>query len=96
VIFSIIAFAITLANLLWFRTLDGVVSNSFLHLAIFNQLVASGFALLGFLRFGGQKMRPNYQIGRPPIWTLSRAFTILTLVAALGAILIPAAELIGW
>ena len=95
-IFSLVALLITVANVFWYGGLSPDVSNSLLWLSIFNQVVASGFALLGLLRFRGQRLRPNYQIGKPPIWTLGFAFRILTLIAALGAILLPAQRFLGW
>jgi len=96
VVFSLVALVITAANVFWFSTFTPSVADSFLWLATFNQLIASAFALLGLRRFSGQRLRPNYKIGRPPIWTLRWAFAIVTLIASLGAILLTTSRFTGW
>jgi len=95
-VFSIIALVITAANLWWHGSLSPDASVNMSVLAIINQLVAAAFGIIGFIRYRGRRWRPNYEIGKPPIWTLARAFTVIAMVASLGAILLPAAGLLGW
>jgi len=96
VVFSVVALIITAANLWWQCSLPIGAAPVLSGLAIVNQLIAAAFGGLGFFRFRGRRMRPNYEIGKPPIWTLPRVFTVIALIASVGAILMPLAQFIGW
>jgi len=96
VIFSIIAAIITLGNVLWYGSFGPTTADSLHWLATFNQIIAGLFGVLGFVKFSGRRWRPNYQIGKPPIWTLGRAFTYVALVGSVGSILLTLSRFIGW
>lgn len=95
-ILSIIALLITVVNVIWYSSLPVNATDALHHLAIINQVIASVLALIGVATYQGRRWRPNYQIGKPPIWPIGRAFNIVTLIAALGAILLTAQRFLGW
>ena len=95
-IFSIVAVVVALGNILWAYSFGPNVTSGLFGLAVFNGIVALALALVGFFTYRGRRLMPNPKIGKPPIWTLRRAFTFVALVAAVGAILVPLASLIGW
>jgi len=96
VIFSIFAALVALANILWFGSFGPATADSFLWISIFNGLIALLLALAGFRKYQFRRTVPNPSIGKPPIWTLGRAFTFVTIIGALGSILLPLARIIGW
>jgi len=96
VILSIIALIITAGNLWWYGTLAPDAAANLTMLAITNQLVAAAFGIAGFVTLSGRRWRPNYELGKPPIWTLRRAFTVAALLASVGAVLMPMSRYLGW
>ena len=91
---SILAGLATAVNLYFYSNLPEHASRGTVALHLAAQVAIAVVALIGFLTYRGRKTRPSYDRVGYRIWTFWRGLTVLALLGATCAIVLPALDVL--